>query len=136
MPHNTEADFWARVTPTGFCWYWDRAAGNGYGYFTLAGIRGLAHRMAYEFLVGPIPEGLVLDHLCRTPLCVNPDHLDPVPQGENVRRGNAGRWGRSKTHCPQGHEYTPENTVIHSNNGGRICRTCKNEAGRRRYAAR
>jgi hypothetical protein len=79
-----------------------------------------AHRFAYEELVGPIPEGLTLDHLCRNPPCVNPDHLEPVTQAENRRRAAA-----AITHCPQGHEYDEKNTRIDSK-GARVCRACVN----------
>jgi hypothetical protein len=77
-----------------------------------------AYRVAYILLVGPIPEGLQLDHLCRVASCVNPAHLEPVTQQENIRRQLA-----AITHCPKGHEYTPENTG-HDRHGGRYCRIC------------
>lgn len=123
--------FWEKVAKTDDgCWAWigplDR---NGYG---LAGgmKKVLAHRMAYRELVGEIPAGLGLDHLCRNRACVRPDHLEPVSHRENCRRGNgwAGTNAR-KTHCPQGHEYTPENTKLifkkGQPNGGRNCRECR-----------
>ena len=75
------------------CWIWQLCIGkNGYGYGHLPGTRqgALAHRLAYEERHGAIPDGLVLDHLCRVKACVNPDHLEAVPQRVNVRRGNAG----------------------------------------------
>lgn len=77
------------------------------------------HRFAYETFVGPIPAGLVLDHLCRRPACMNPDHLEPVTQKENSKRGLVG----TKTVCVNGHEYTPENTYLKPN-GNRNCREC------------
>lgn len=79
------------VDPDTGCWVWDGAlTGNGYGHVRREGRAGgkqLAHRWFFERLVGPIPEGLCLDHLCRNPRCVNPEHLDPVTFAENVRRG-------------------------------------------------
>lgn len=114
-------DIWERVHITDGCWNWVGYAQRGYGVFEkrIAGIRyrGRAHRVVYELLVGPIPEGLTIDHLCRNTLCVNPDHLEPVTGAENVRRANAFR-----THCIRGHEFTEENTYYR--NGGRRCRPC------------
>lgn len=105
------------------CWVW--VAGKsplGYGRFGVGSNTYLAHRIVYEALVGPVPDGLELDHLCRNPSCVNPGHLEPVTHAENMRRGaNA-----NKTHCPNGHEYTPENTHIRSS-GWRQCRACHRE---------
>lgn len=103
----------------GPCWLWTGATTVGYGRFRGSGV----HRMAYEELVGPIPDGLVMDHLCRVRHCVNPAHLEPVTLAENVRRGLSGRYQASKTHCPQGHEYSPENTYV-TKVGQRKCRTC------------
>lgn len=84
--------FWDRVKKTDGCWIWQGPDnGQGYGTLRLPGVRkkSYAHRVSYEMLVGPIPEGLYLDHLCRNPPCVNPDHLEPVTHAENVRRGLA-----------------------------------------------
>jgi hypothetical protein len=77
------------IEVTGFCWLWRGALdGQGYGQLKAPGNTTVrAHRWVYEQLVGPIPDGLQLDHLCRVIICVNPDHLDPVTQAENVRRG-------------------------------------------------
>ena len=118
--------FWAQVTPTGACWLWTgRQTPDGYGRFSGQG----AHRVAYELLVGVIPEGMELDHLCRIPLCVNPDHLEPVDRAENIRRRYA-----LVTHCRNGHRFTVDNTYplpAGLTSGTRACRTCRREAVRR-----
>lgn len=123
--------FWEKVTPgEGDCWEW-LGAKNSAGYARLAIGRGhvRAHRFAFELLVGPIPEGLVLDHLCRNRGCVNPKHLEPVTT-ENVRRGEA-----VKTHCIRGHELTDENVYVKKNDGQRRCRLCRNAWHRARRAS-
>lgn len=112
------------------CWEWlgPRNRG-GYGTFGIGsrtdGSRRtiLAHRFAYESLVGSIPEGLELDHLCRNHSCVNPAHLEPVTdlvQSSSSRRVN---WESLKTHCPKGHPYSGVNSK-----GARICRICQRES--------
>lgn len=73
--------------PNTGCWLYTNVFNNGYGQIQINGRDTLAHRTAYEYFKGPIPEGLELDHLCRTKACVNPDHLEPVTRSENVRRG-------------------------------------------------
>lgn len=85
----------------------------------------LAHRVAYELEVGPIPDGMQLDHLCRVRNCVNPSHLEVVDNATNTARGTAGDWQRNKTHCAQGHEYNEENTRVSKDYMGRTRRTCR-----------
>lgn len=116
----TEAEA-AAVKPDG-CWNWPGTLRtDGYGLF--AG--KLAHRVVYEALVGPIPEGLELDHLCRNHSCVNPWDLEPVTHEENIRRGES-PWAQKarQTHCKYGHEFTPENTYRRGDTGSRMCRKC------------
>lgn len=109
----------------GPCWLWLGYCRDGrYPWMYYEGRPMAAYRVAYILFVGPIPDGLQLDHLCRVASCVNPDHLEPVTQQENIRRQFA-----AITHCPQGHEYTPENTGY--SGGGRHCRICS-----RAFAAR
>ena len=113
---------------------------NGYGYVMFRDhTPRLVHRTVYEFIKGPIPKGLQLDHLCRNRICVNPDHLEPVTHRVNSLRGRgAPALNAKKTHCPKGHEYTPENTYLQKrppNDVGRICRTCMSAYQKRRYAA-
>jgi hypothetical protein len=118
--------FWAKVQKTEGCWLWTAARNNGgYGCFADSlGTRWGAHRWAYEHSVGPIPEGLELDHLCRTPACVRPDHLEPVSHSENVRRSTSPMAAEAqRTHCPQGHPYDTANTYVFR--GMRYCKVCR-----------
>lgn len=120
MDERTSARFWSKVAEDGDCWVWTAyRTPAGYGRFMDKGQCLLAHRVAYEFMVGPIPEGLQLDHLCRNRACANPEHLDPVSPAVNTRRGEPA----SRTHCPQGHPYDDENT--RPARGRRLCRTCE-----------
>lgn len=139
---TVEGRFWSKVNKDGpnGCWEWTAALdGGGYGKLYVQGKYLVAHRLSYEWLVGPIPQGFTIDHLCRNERCVNPEHLEPVTHRENLRRGSgyAGLNAR-KTHCPQGHPYAGDNLVRDAQ--GRRCRVCTNAKNRaahhRRYAAR
>lgn len=120
--------FWARIeSGDGDCWLWTGGTSTaGYGYVTIAGDKHLCHRLAYELMVGEIPAGLQLDHLCRVPRCVNPEHLDPVTAWVNNMRSNSLAAQRARmTECSRGHEFTPENTYYRPDRrGGRMCRRC------------
>ncbi len=111
------------------CWVWQgHQNGWGYGLIKAGGQRRVVHRVAYELRVGPIPDGLVLDHLCRNRACINPAHLEPVTLGENVRRGEGTHARNSrKTHCTNGHPFAGENLLI--SGGTRVCRACKRVRG-------
>lgn len=116
--------FESRVNKTETCWLWTGAKSGGYGHIWLTGIgHRMAHRVNYEYHVGPIPEGLDLDHLCRVRACVNPSHLEPVTHQENVLRGEAPTAvNAAKVECVRGHAFTERNTYM--SNGSRVCRTC------------
>jgi len=134
---SAEIAFWEHVEKTETCWIWRGYLQNGYGYFAAGETRKWtrASGYAYRLLVGPVPDGLVLDHLCKNPPCVNPAHLEPVTQQINVLRSE-GRAAKNagKTHCPAGHEYTPENTYISKQRtrGCVICRRQRSQEWNRR----
>lgn len=129
--------------PNTGCWLWTgHTNGRGYGRAHINRKRtAVIHRLIYELLVGKVPDGMVLDHLCKTTLCCNPKHLEVVTQRENVLRGLAPLTGgaaqAAKTHCPSGHTYDLTNTVyVRGRSGGfyRQCRACNNARKRRAYA--
>ena len=134
IPH-LEDRFLAKVDRTDDCWLWLGAKTKGYGTFSADATQIYAHRWSYEQAYGRIPVGLELDHLCRTPACVRPDHLEAVTHQENARRGltgvASGAQQRAKTHCAQGHAYDELNTGYRPN-GRRRCRACGNAYNRLR----
>lgn len=127
--------FWAKVDKSDGCWVWTAAKfWDGYGAFSVVvdGKRYTrrAHRLAYEDRFGPIPDKLVLDHLCRNPACVRPEHLQIVSRRENTLRGDtAPAKNIRKTHCDNGHEFTEQNVYLWR--GSRRCRACGRENARR-----
>lgn len=135
---SPEERLWAKVDKEGPvpehcpdlgpCWLWTGYKGRGYGGIRIRGKDVRTHRFAYELLVGPIPDGLELDHLCRVRHCMNPDHLEPVTtRSENILRGYRARG--LKNHCVHGHEYTEASTVMFR--GKRQCRICHKQRQRR-----
>ena len=118
------------VDPDTGCWNWTLAPNDGgYGLARLGGKperRIMAHRWSWEHHVGPIPDGLQIDHLCRNKICVNPAHLEPVtPRENNLRSTSMAAIHARKTHCIRGHEFTDENTYRRGDNNARQCRACR-----------
>jgi hypothetical protein len=141
MTSAIQRRFWAKVQPTGdgsiqYCWQWTAAIQNGYGRFNSGSGTVPSHLFAWRQFRGDIPSGLVADHRCRNRACVNPWHLELVTRGVNVLRGK--RYGfldhyqPKATACVRGHALVGHN--VYTSAGGRTCRTCRNDAQRRRRA--
>jgi len=139
--------FWAKVQQdANGCWNWTAFKLRGYGRFRRGNHNGVypvvfAHRFSFELTNGPIPSELVIDHLCRNPACVNPSHLEAVtPQTNTLRGVGPAAINAKKTHCPKGHKYSPENTIIEWRHGHsikvRVCRLCKNVKTRKQARRR
>lgn len=153
---SLEERIWSKIDTSGgpvACWPWlDHRCIEGYGKFWVdrSQTSAMAHRVAYELVLGPIPVGMTIDHRCHTEAlraglcpggrsclhrrCCNPDHLDPVTHADNVLRG-AGppSLNARKTHCIRGHPLSGANVIVRFDGKGRGCRAC--EAGRRRRSA-
>jgi hypothetical protein len=116
--------FLAKIEKTDSCWWWTGAKNNrGYGNYRSKS----AHRLSYEMNKGKIPDGLTIDHICRNPSCVNPDHLRIMTQYDNNMIGEGvTAKNKRKTHCSNGHEFTEENTkiVVRADGTRRKCRPC------------
>ena len=133
------AKFLSLIDKSGDCWEWNgKHFPTGYGRFYHRGSQ-YTHRYSYEMFVGPIPEGLEIDHLCRNRGCLKPSHLEAVTHRENVLRSPiaVGAMNRNKTHCKRGHEFTEANTrnfTQKNGSSGRECLICKKWHGDKRYA--
>jgi hypothetical protein len=123
-----------RPVPDTQCWITPFAVKEGqYAYATINGRKRRLHGALYGLIVGAVPDGLELDHLCRNTRCVNPWHLEPITHQENVLRGASGVLQIRRDRCRKGHLYDETNTYQSTN--GRVCRKCQNES-QRRYRAR
>jgi hypothetical protein len=126
---SIEDRFWSKVDKSQDCWVWLGATTrkvSGYGRFRFQQTMFVAHRLAYEFRYGQIQDGMVIDHLCKNTLCVNPDHMEVVDQKENVYRGDAPTAiNARKTHCDRGHELIGDNVWYHKDTGYRLCKVCR-----------
>lgn len=130
--------FWAHVAmDERGCWRWSPPRQNGYGVMHVDRKQKYAHRLAYEALVGAIPAGLEIDHLCRVRNCVNPAHLEPVTLRVNSLRGQsfaARNW--AKSHCKNGHPFSEQNTWLRRLPSGNVSRVCKECHSQRLAAAK
>ncbi len=135
------------IDPVTGCWVWARGrSSKGYGYATVGGKSMAVHRLSWRTVVGPIPDGYWVDHICRNRPCCNPNHLRLVTPKQNALENNSGHGAvnAAKTHCVNGHEFTPENTIIKprstkKENMRRCCYECQRIASmmnkRRKRAA-
>lgn len=134
LPRNMQTKIVVRDTGQTFvpgpCWVWTGALNSrGYGCVGVQGKSQLTHRVTHELLIGPIPEDLQIDHVCRYKPCCNPEHIEPVTPTENMQR----RPDINKDYCVNGHELTTDNLVIKARPDGlkiRNCRICKVQAQR------
>lgn len=134
MPMALPNRFWRKIRrEASGCWAWIASLDSGYGvYFPAHTEKRRAHRVAYEALVGPVPAGLQLDHLCRNRSCVNPAHLEAVSGRMNVLRGKPSPplVNAQRTDCSRGHMLSGRN-LYRTPDGRRHCKTCNRDANRR-----
>ena len=118
------------------CWLWQGyVVRNGYGQVRMGKSNRYVHRVVYELLKGPIPDGLTLDHLCRIRRCANPEHLEPVTGKENCLRGESfSAANHRKTHCSRNHPLSGDNLVMCSDGQRRDCRECRRIRGKKSNA--
>lgn len=123
------ADIYSRaVEDSKGCWVWQGWKDNGYGKVRSKGKQYKVHRVSYEFLVCEIPDGLVIDHLCKNRACINPWHMEPVTQAVNASRVDQ-TCKMNGSHCGNGHELTEENIYMYQEQ--RKCKACRRDAQRR-----
>lgn len=142
ISYTLPARVWDKIRVTDTCWLWsahvsERHAGEGIGYGMVwdseAHTMTIAHRYVYKRLVGDIPRGFVLDHLCDVTECVRPSHLRPTTQKTNIARGaSPGAVVGRTNHCMRGHELDNDNTLL--SGGRRFCRRCRALSYQRRRA--
>lgn len=136
---SVEERFWGRVDKTDTCWLWKTPHTNGYGYISVDSKKQLAHRLAYQWFVGEIPDGLEIDHLCRRRSCVNPTHLEAVTSQENTLRGKVSALRGKRTHCSKGHplaDHGRERLKRGRDRPYTYCVLCTKEASKRNYQSR
>lgn len=133
LPANMQAKITVELAPVaidGFCWAWTGALNSrGYGCTAVNGKSQLAHRVAYQLLVGDIPAGMQIDHLCGNKRCCNPAHLEPVTDRVNKARTDRA----NKTMCVHGHSLSGDNLILKKRGDRstvRNCRTCTNSRKR------
>lgn len=129
---------WDKIQKTETCWNWTGSINrSGYGEYYKYNRTFRAHRFIYEILVDKVPRELVIDHLCKNRKCVNPAHLEPVTNRENLIRGDGiSSLNSRKTHCVHGHPFDEKNTSKRKRKNGviwRVCRECMNEKQRKYY---
>jgi hypothetical protein len=131
---DPEKRFWSKVEKTETCWNWTAALQNGYGRVVTQQRptrTTMAHRYSYEMHVGPIPDGMTIDHLCLNRKCVNPDHLEVVSRSENTKRANP-----ILEYCKRGHKMHGDNIYYPPSGGSRQCRACKSLLAKRSNGSR